>query len=80
MSEDVKKRIEQLRDEIRRNDCLYYVQSAAVISDMQYDKLFTELKALEQANPEFITADSPTQRVSGRALEGFATVRHAEYV
>jgi len=77
MSEDVKKRIEQLRDEIRRNDCLYYVQSAAVISDMQYDKLFTELKALEQANPEFITADSPTQRVSGRALEGFATVRHA---
>ena len=66
-----------MRDELRRNDCLYYVDSAPVISDMQYDKLFAELRALEEANPEFITADSPTQRVSGRALEGFATVRHA---
>ncbi len=77
MAQDVHKRIEQLRDEIRGHDYLYYVLSQPKISDREYDKLFAELKALEQANPEFITPDSPTQRVSGRPLEGFATVRHA---
>ncbi len=66
-----------MRAEIRRNDSLYYVQSQPVITDQQYDALFAELKALEQAHPELVTPDSPTQRVSGRALEGFATVRHA---
>jgi len=70
------RRIEQLRNEIRRHDYLYYVLNQPEISDRQYDKLFAELKALEQANPELITPDSPTQRVSGRPLEGFATVRH----
>ena len=77
MAQDVNKRIEQLRFEIRRNDHLYYVLSAPVISDRQYDALFAELKALEQGHPELVTADSPTQRVSGQPLEGFATVRHA---
>ncbi|MBN2137710.1 MAG: NAD-dependent DNA ligase LigA [Sedimentisphaerales bacterium] len=77
MGKTAEKRIEQLRAEIRRHDHLYYVQSSPVISDRQYDALFTELKALEQEHPDLVTADSPTQRVSGRALEGFATVRHA---
>ncbi|HUW18964.1 MAG TPA: NAD-dependent DNA ligase LigA [Sedimentisphaerales bacterium] len=77
MAEDVRKRLERLRAEIRKHDYLYYVLSQPQISDQQYDKLFAELKALEQANPQFITADSPTQRVSGRPLEGFAAVRHA---
>lgn len=77
MTRDVKKRIEQLRDEIRGHDHLYYVLSRPTISDRQYDVLFAELKALERANPQFITPDSPTQRVSGRPLEGFAAVRHA---
>lgn len=77
MVQDVHKRIEQLRDEIRKNDYLYYVQSQPVISDREYDKLFAELKALEQANPQFITSDSPTQRVSGQPLEGFDHVIHA---
>ena len=77
MAQDAKKRIEQLRAEIRRNDYLYYVLSQPAISDREYDKLFEELKALENAHPELATADSPTQRVSGRPLEGFATVRHA---
>ncbi|HLB72794.1 MAG TPA: hypothetical protein VJJ98_02140, partial [Sedimentisphaerales bacterium] len=71
------KRIEQLRAEIRRNDYLYYVQSQPVITDQQYDALFAELKALEQAHPELVTPDSPTQRVSGQPLDGFAAVRHA---
>jgi len=73
----VKKRIEWLRTEIRRHDRLYYVLVQPEISDQQYDKLFTELKSLEEANPTFITSDSPTQRVSERPLEGFKSVRHA---
>jgi DNA ligase (NAD+) len=77
MAEDAKKRIERLRSEIRRHDYLYYVLNQPQISDEQYDKLFAELKKLEQANPQLITPDSPTQRVSERPLEGFATVRHA---
>ncbi len=77
MAEDVKKRIEQLRSEIRKHDYLYYVQNQPKISDHQYDKLFAELKKLEQANPQFITPDSPTQRVSERPIEGFTSVRHS---
>jgi DNA ligase (NAD+) len=77
MAQDAKKRIEQLRQEIRRHDYLYYVLNQPKISDQQYDALFVELKTLEQANPQFVTADSPTQRVAGVPLEGFATVRHA---
>ncbi|MHC4483209.1 MAG: DNA ligase LigA-related protein, partial [Planctomycetota bacterium] len=73
----MKKRIEKLREQIRRHDYLYYVLNQPEISDQQYDKLFAELKALEQANPQLITPDSPTQRVSERPLEGFASVRHA---
>ena len=77
MAEDIKKRIERLRNEIRRHDYLYYVLNQPEIGDRQYDKLFAELKALEQANPHLLTADSPTQRVSGRPLEAFAGIRHA---
>ncbi len=77
MAGDVKKRIDQLRSEIRRHDHLYYVLSRPEITDRQYDELFAELKALEAQHPALVTPDSPTQRVSGRPLEGFATVRHA---
>jgi len=77
MAEPQKKRIEQLRCEIRRHDCLYYVLNQPEISDQHYDRLFAELKALEQKKPQFITADSPTQRVSGQPLEAFTSVRHA---
>jgi DNA ligase (NAD+) len=76
MAQNVKKRIKQLRDQIRRHDHLYYVLNQPKISDRQYDKLFAELKALEQANPQLVTPDSPTQRVAGEPLEGFAAVRH----
>jgi DNA ligase (NAD+) len=77
MAKDTGKRIERLRAEIRKHDYLYYVLNRPQISDRQYDKLFAELKELEQANPKLITADSPTQRVSERPLEGFATIRYA---
>ncbi len=72
----MKKRIGELRAQIRRHDHLYYVLNRPEISDREYDRLFAELKSLEQANPEFITADSPTQRVAGEPLTGFESVRH----
>jgi len=77
MTADIKKRIEQLRAEIRGHDYLYYVLNQPKITDQQYDKLFAELKALEGQHPNLITPDSPTQRVSERPIEGFASVRHA---
>jgi len=77
MNEDVNKKIERLRNQIREHDYLYYVLNRPKISDRQYDELFAKLKSLEEANPELVTPDSPTQRVSGRPLEGFGTVRHA---
>jgi DNA ligase (NAD+) len=77
MAQNVSKQIERLREEIRKNDYLYYVLNRPRISDRQYDELFTKLKNLEAANPQFVTADSPTQRISDRPLEGFTTVRHA---
>jgi len=77
MTQDAKKRIEQLRREIRRHDHLYYVLNEPEISDRQYDTLFAELKRLEAQHPDLVTPDSPTQRVSEGPIEGFATVRHA---
>jgi len=68
--------IEKLRDEIRRHDELYYVSNAPEISDREYDQLMENLQKLEEANPELLTPDSPTQRVGGRPAEGFPEVVH----
>ena len=68
--------IEKLRDELRRHDELYYVENAPEISDREYDQLMENLQKLEEANPELITPDSPTQRVGGRPAEGFPEVVH----
>ena len=70
--------IEQLRQEIRRHEELYYVQATPEISDAAFDALMTQLKALEQQHPELLTPDSPTQRVGGRPAQGFATVEHTQ--
>lgn len=75
--ESAAQRIEQLRDEIRHHDQLYYVEAKPVISDREYDKLMEELKALEAANPDLVTPDSPTSRVGGEPIAGFAPVRHS---
>jgi len=77
MFESVKQQIDKLRSRIRRHDHLYYVLNTPEISDQQYDKLFRQLKKLETEHPELITADSPTQRVSGKPLDGFTTVTHS---
>ena len=70
-------RIEQLRAEIRRHDRLYYVDARPEIGDADYDALYRELEALERAHPEWLTADSPTQRVGGAPLSAFKQVRHS---
>jgi len=77
MADSIQKQIEALRREIRRHDHLYYVLAQPIISDNEYDRLFARLKTLESKHPEFITPDSPTQRVSGRPLDEFQTVTHA---
>jgi DNA ligase (NAD+) len=74
----VKQRIEHLREEIRRHDRLYYVDARPEISDRDYDRLMEELKKLEEAHPDLVTPDSPTQRVGGEPIEGFRTVKHRE--
>lgn len=70
------KRVERLREEIRRHDRLYYVEDRPEVSDEAYDALFRELKELEERFPELMTADSPTQRVAGGVLESLPTVEH----
>lgn len=72
----VVRKIEKLRDEIRRHDELYYVGNAPEISDREYDELMETLQKLEAEHPELVTPDSPTQRVGGRPAEGFPEVVH----
>jgi DNA ligase (NAD+) len=70
-------RIQSLRDDIRHHEYRYYVLDDPEISDAQFDALMNELKTLEAAHPELITADSPTQRVGGKPREGFVKVPHS---
>ncbi len=72
----VGREIESLREEIRRHEELYYVHDNPEISDAEYDALMSRLQALEAEHPEFVTPDSPTQRVGGRPAEGFAQYVH----
>ncbi len=73
---EAKKRIDFLRAEIDRHDRLYYVEARPVIGDRDYDLLYEELLRLERDYPEFYSETSPTQRVSGEPISGFAQVRH----
>ena len=66
----------RLREELNEHNYNYYVLDTPVISDFAYDKMLRELEELESAHPELITPDSPTQRVGGKALEGFQQVTH----
>src|SRR3954468_3176707 len=69
-------RINQLRTEIRYHEERYYIHNAPDVSDEEFDRLLHELERLEAENPDLVTPDSPTQRVAGRAAEGFPTVEH----
>lgn len=77
-AEAIKNKIEKLREQIRRHDYLYHSLDKPEISDREYDVLFNELLELEQANPEFVTPDSPSQRVGGAVLEQFVKVAHRQ--
>jgi len=70
------RRAEQLRKGLLEHDYRYYVLDAPTIADEQYDRLMRELQNLEDAHPGLKTPDSPTQRVSGQPIKGFATVTH----
>jgi len=74
---DIKARAQALREQLNRHAHLYYVLDQPVLPDAEYDRLFAELQQLETDHPALRTADSPTQRVIGKILEGFAPVRHA---
>src|SRR5438067_12324602 len=66
-----------LREDLRRHEHLYYVLARPEITDAEYDALMRRLSEIENANPELVTPDSPTQRVGGKQREGFVKVRHS---
>src|SRR5271170_1910783 len=76
-ADGVEKKIEALREEIRRHEHLYHVLDAPELTDAQYDVLVNRLKALEAEHPELVTTDSPTQRVGGKPKDGFVKVAHS---
>ncbi len=69
-------RLHELRTQLHHHAHRYYVLDAPTLPDAEYDRLFRELLAIEAVHPEWVSPDSPTQRVGGRVLDGFATVRH----
>jgi len=74
--DEVKEKIEKLRAEINRHNYLYYVLDSPEISDAEYDGLMRELKQLEEQYPQYLTPDSPTQRVGAAPVEAFGVVEH----
>ena len=75
-SDEIFEKITDLRREVAHHAKLYYVDDAPVISDYEYDRMFYELLALEEAHPEYFDPASPTQRVGGKPLDKFAKVTH----
>ncbi|MEI8388577.1 MAG: NAD-dependent DNA ligase LigA [bacterium] len=74
--QEIEKKIKDLRDKINYHNYLYYVKDIPEVPDSEYDRLFNELKELEYLYPEFITPDSPTQRVGEVPSEKFEQVKH----
>ena len=73
---DIERKIEKLRELVNHHDRKYYGENKPEIGDQEYDRLIKQLKGFERSHPELIAPDSPTQRVSKEALEGFDTVAH----
>ncbi len=71
-----KQQIEQLRQQLNDYAYQYYVLDDPIVSNAEYDIQYQELQALEQQFPEFITSDSPTQRVGDQPLDGFSQIKH----
>lgn len=77
MSDSVKKKIDELREKIRKLNYHYYVLADSLVDDYEYDKLYSELQKLEEENPELITPDSPTQRVGSDLKNQFPPFKHS---
>jgi DNA ligase (NAD+) len=73
----VEQELQELRDELRHHEYLYYVEDSPELTDAQYDALMNKLKKMEAEHPELVTPDSPTQRVGGKPKEGFAKMPHS---
>ena len=73
----VAEEIDDLREKLHHHEYLYHVLDQPEISDAEYDRMMRRLKELEAAHPDLVTPDSPTQRVGGKAREGFVKVRHS---
>jgi DNA ligase (NAD+) len=69
--------LQELRDQLRHHEHLYYVLDAPELTDAQYDALMNRLKKIEQEHPDLITPDSPSQRVGGKPREGFVKMPHS---
>ena len=76
MTQDARRRIDALRAEIRRHDYLYYVAATPEISDLAYDRLMQELEELETQHPEWVTPDSPTQRIGDQPVDQLRQLPH----
>ncbi|EPW7975878.1 NAD-dependent DNA ligase LigA [Cronobacter turicensis] len=74
--ESIEEKLTQLRTTLRHHEFLYHVMDAPEVPDAEYDRLMRELRALEEAHPELVTPDSPTQRVGAAPLTAFSQVRH----
>src|SRR6516225_1726872 len=77
MTKTAREQIEQLREELRRHEHLYYILDQPEITDAEYDALMRRLQDLEAQHPGLITPDSPTQRVGGKPREGFVKAAHS---
>ena len=77
VNQDLLEKIATLREEINHHNYRYYVLDSPLISDAAFDRLLSELQALEQSHPELITPDSPTQRVGAAPLRQFSSVQHS---
>src|SRR5580704_401671 len=76
-TKNVEAELEDLREKLHHHEYLYYVLDQPEISDAEYDRMMRRLQEMEAAHPELVTPDSPTQRVGGKAREGFVKVRHS---
>ncbi|PUX15141.1 NAD-dependent DNA ligase LigA [Cronobacter muytjensii] len=74
--DSIEEKLTQLRTTLRHHEFLYHVMDAPEVPDAEYDRLMRELRALEEAHPELVTPDSPTQRVGAAPLTEFGQVRH----
>ena len=73
---NIQTQIDNLRKTLRQYEYEYHVLDNPTVPDSEYDRLFYQLKTLEIAHPEFLTSDSPTQRVGAKPLSGFSQIRH----